>query len=296
MEYYASGKLLLFGEYLVLKGSGALAIPLKYGQKLSVEKNGTNLFNWTSSIDGNTWFSASFSGDLHLINSSDEKTANKLSLVLKAIKQEKPELFLSGLNFDIDADFPLDWGFGSSSTLVSCLAQWSALNPNTLLQKTFGGSGYDIACATANTPILYEREMQQSVPVYLFPKVTSKLLFVYSGKKQDSESEVRKFTSVDISSEQTELMNKIILSATKSTQIEAFEDEIIKSEALLSEILNTPSIKEAKFSDYPYQVKSLGAWGGDFFLATFRKGDEAREYFRNKGFAVQFNYNEVIKQ
>ena len=296
MEYYASGKLLLFGEYLVLRGSGALAIPLKYGQTLLVEKNGTNLFNGTSSIDGNTWFSASFSGDLQLVNSSDAKTASKLLLVLKTIKQEKPELFLSGLNFDIDADFPLDWGFGSSSTLVSCLAQWSALNPYSLLQKTFGGSGYDICCATATMPVLYEIELQQGVPVYLFPKITSKLLFVYSGKKQESESEVKKFTTLKIFSEQTELMNKIILSAIKSTQIEVFEDEIIKSEALLSEILNTPSIKEAKFSDYPYQIKSLGAWGGDFFMATFRKENEAREYFRNKGFPVQFNYNEVIRK
>jgi mevalonate kinase len=296
MEYYASGKLLLFGEYLVLNGSGALAIPLKYGQKLSVEKNGTSLFNWISSVDGNTWFSASFSGDLQLVNSSDEKTANKLLLLLNVIKETKPELFLTGFNFHIDANFPLDWGLGSSSTLVSCLAQWSACDPYLLLEKTFGGSGYDLACAAATKPILYEKTLHQSVPVYLFPKVTSKLLFVYSGRKQDSESEVRKFTSMDISSEQIELMNKIVLSAIKSTQIEAFEDEIIKSEALLSEILKTPTIKEEKFSDYPYQIKSLGAWGGDFFMATYRKESEAREYFRDLGFSVQFNYKSIIKQ
>ena len=36
-KYHAHGKLLLTGEYLVLKGAMALAIPLNEGQTLSVE-------------------------------------------------------------------------------------------------------------------------------------------------------------------------------------------------------------------------------------------------------------------
>ena len=41
MNYYSCGKLLITGEYLVLKGAKGLAIPTKYGQKLSVKKNCT---------------------------------------------------------------------------------------------------------------------------------------------------------------------------------------------------------------------------------------------------------------
>ena len=39
MNYYSCGKLLITAEYLVLKGAKGLAIPTKYGQKLSVKKN-----------------------------------------------------------------------------------------------------------------------------------------------------------------------------------------------------------------------------------------------------------------
>mgnify|MGYP007000047733 len=37
MNYYSCGKLLITAEYLVLKGAKGLAIPTKYGQKLSVK-------------------------------------------------------------------------------------------------------------------------------------------------------------------------------------------------------------------------------------------------------------------
>jgi mevalonate kinase len=49
MNYYASGKLLIFGEYLVLKGAKCLAIPLRYGQKLSVEKSNQDNILWENS-------------------------------------------------------------------------------------------------------------------------------------------------------------------------------------------------------------------------------------------------------
>ena len=39
MDYYSCGKLLITAEYLVLKGAKGLAIPTKYGQKLSIKKN-----------------------------------------------------------------------------------------------------------------------------------------------------------------------------------------------------------------------------------------------------------------
>ena len=38
MEFYSNGKLLLTGEYLVLDGANAFAVPTKFGQNLIVEK------------------------------------------------------------------------------------------------------------------------------------------------------------------------------------------------------------------------------------------------------------------
>ena len=37
----------------------------------------------------------------------------------------------------------------TSSTLIANLAKWSNVDPYILLSETFGGSGYDIACASA---------------------------------------------------------------------------------------------------------------------------------------------------
>ncbi|MEO8823605.1 MAG: GYDIA family GHMP kinase [Ginsengibacter sp.] len=296
MNYFASGKLLLFGEYLVLKGSGCLAIPLKYGQKMQVENSDQNNFNWVSKIDEKVWFSCAFSKDLEIIETPDFVKADTLMTLLKIIKEEKPSLFQTGQNFQTQLDFPLEWGWGSSSTLISLLSQWSKIDPYLLLKSSLGGSGYDIACATANTPIIYDMESHETIPVYLFPKITSKLLFVYSGKKQISEKEVKQFSPLKISTDKVEKMKSIIILAAKATQIDVFEDATEESENLLSPILNSPTLKEKYFADYPFAIKSLGAWGGDFFMATFRKENDARSYFAGKGYSVLFNYNEIIKK
>jgi len=294
MDHYASGKLMLFGEYLVLRGSECLAIPLRFGQRLRTSVNEIHVYNWTSTVNGEIVFSASFSNKLETEITTDEKKAATIQLILKAIKDEKHDLFNEGFNFHIDSEFPLEWGFGSSSTLITCLAQWSEIDAFLLLEKTLGGSGYDIACAKASSPIIYKKG-EQPVPVYLFPKVTSKLLFVYSGKKQQTGNEVKNFNSIQLNDDAIEKMTSIVYNSIKSTQIETFEDCINESEALLSSILNRKPLKEASFQNYPYSIKSLGAWGGDFFLATFRKEAEAREYFKNLGYEIQFTYSEIVK-
>lgn len=296
MDYYASGKLLLFGEYLVLKGSESLAIPLSYGQKMLVKNSGENFFNWTSKVNESVWFSCHFSPNFEIIETTDPGKAGLLRKLLKFIDTQKPALFQTRSDFQTQMDFRLEWGFGSSSTLISLLAQWSETDPYLLLKNSFGGSGYDVACANAATPIIYDMESHQTVPVYLFPKIISKLLFVYSGKKQSSEEEVNQFNSLKISPEHVKKMREIIVTAVKSTQIDTFENAMDESEKLLSKILGMPSLKEEKFTDYPFSIKSLGAWGGDFFMAVYRKESEARNYFLEKGYSVMFNYNELIKK
>ena len=73
------------------------------------------------------------------------------------------------------------------------------------------------------------------------------------------------------------------------------EKWVVESENLISGILKSPAIKENKFKNYPFTLKSLGAWGGDFFMATFRDEKEARNSFSNLGYSIQFNYSQLIK-
>lgn len=295
-EYHASGKLLLFGEYLVLKGGKALALPLKYGQKMSVIPHKSGEFNWVSTVQEVEWFAALFSQELQLISTSDQKVAASLLLLLQRIQGENPALFSNGWNIRMEADFPLEWGFGTSSTLISLLAQWSKTDPYELLKNSFGGSGYDVACATAHSPIIFEKENHTVQEIELEESVTSNLLFVYSGKKQKSKKEVLRFENIEVSERQITEMNKIILSAIGCKEIKDFELLIDQSEEMLAQILALEPIKNSTFSDYGCSIKSLGAWGGDFFMASFRNENKAREYFSSRGYGVQFTYDQIIKK
>jgi mevalonate kinase len=46
--FYSNGKLLITGEYLVLDGAKALALPTKFGQNLTVEEGANQEISWTS--------------------------------------------------------------------------------------------------------------------------------------------------------------------------------------------------------------------------------------------------------
>ncbi|MFN5366863.1 MAG: hypothetical protein ACK5CH_15765 [Bacteroidota bacterium] len=61
-ETRASGKLLLTGEYFVLDGATALALPVRYGQRLEVSPTRpSGLFAWNSRDEhGNPWFSVEY--------------------------------------------------------------------------------------------------------------------------------------------------------------------------------------------------------------------------------------------
>ncbi|MEO6813993.1 MAG: hypothetical protein ABI172_08690, partial [Ginsengibacter sp.] len=244
MFYSASGKLLLFGEYLVLKGSECLAIPLRYGQRMRVESTQNNFIKWTSKVEDEVWFSSSFSKDLVSYNNATDLPKTEILLnLLKLIKSKKPDLFREGISFRIFADYPLEWGLGSSSTLISLLAQWCGIDPYFLLEKSFGGSGYDIACCSANSPIIYRIKDNQAAPISLSPEITSKLLFVYSKEKQSSADEVKRFKALRITEEDIYKMDKIVSSAAKSEHISDFERLVIESENLISGILGYPAIK-----------------------------------------------------
>ncbi|NQU86677.1 MAG: hypothetical protein HQ541_13035 [Mariniphaga sp.] len=55
-RFYSNGKLLLTGEYLVLNGAKALAIPLKVGQEMEIIYNDKNDgIYWENFYKGESW-------------------------------------------------------------------------------------------------------------------------------------------------------------------------------------------------------------------------------------------------
>ncbi len=60
-EFYSNGKLLITGEYLVLDGAKALAVPTKFGQNLIVKEGANQEIKWTSfDSDGSVWYEDTF--------------------------------------------------------------------------------------------------------------------------------------------------------------------------------------------------------------------------------------------
>jgi hypothetical protein len=80
------------------------------------------------------------------------------------------------------------------------------------------------------------------------------------------------------------------------TSLAEFEKAILEHEDIVAKCLNMPKVKDLYFSDYWGCVKSLGAWGGDFILATSEASEEdTRKYFTQKGYTTVFKLAEMIR-
>jgi hypothetical protein len=78
------GKLLLTGEYLIMKGAEGLALPVRPGQEISWKSSGQGrILEWVTRVNGEEWFNAVFRGeDYNVVFSSDRDKADFLSRIL----------------------------------------------------------------------------------------------------------------------------------------------------------------------------------------------------------------------
>lgn len=297
-KFHSNGKLLLTGEYVVLDGATALAIPTKYGQTLKVQISEKKGIHWKSFDEkGIIWYEEIFNlNDLEASN-PENNFSKTLSEILTQAKKINPSFLSNNEGFDISTklDFPRNWGLGTSSTLINNIAQWANVDAFELLKNSFGGSGYDIAAAKSDSPILYELKngMPKFRKIHLSWDFTDSLFFVHLNKKQNSKEGIARYKKalVDVIAIQriSDISNKLLMCYSLSD----FEKLMNAHEEIISEIINFLTIKDKLFSDYPHTIKSLGAWGGDFVLATGDVSD--MNYFRTKGFETIIPFTEMIK-
>jgi mevalonate kinase len=296
-KYYSHGKLLLTGEYMVLRGSDALAVPTKMGQSLKFESNDSKILKWESWDSKNQlWFNATLNlEDFCISNTNDSQIGISLVQILKAVRDLKSNFLREkGGTVKTHLEFDRYWGLGTSSTLISNLASWSEVDPYKLLQNSFGGSGYDIACATAKSPIVFRKKLfEPHVEICEFdPPFKSNLFFVYLNQKKNSREAIEAFKKQNIGEDQIAYASKLTRSVIKAHSLVEFEQILNEHEDFISKILSVVPVKEKLFSDFQGSIKSLGAWGGDFVLATGNK--HTPEYFKNKGFKVVMTYEEMV--
>jgi hypothetical protein len=164
---------------------------------------------------------------------------------------------------------------------------------------TFGGSGYDLACATANTPVFYHLEGEKPVvqPADFNPPFASQLFFIYQGKKQQSGKEVKNFNQrmqVYDYLDDVDAVSAISEALPNITTLNDFRRFIDVHEDILAHCLDREPVK-TQYPDFEGSLKSLGAWGGDFILAaTEWTHEQVTDYFKHKGLDTVFNYHDII--
>jgi mevalonate kinase len=306
-NYHGNGKLLLSGEYYVLDGALALALPTNVGQKLKVSYAASEhrVLHWKSyDNDGLLWFEAKF--DVDTFECLDNYVSQKSLLLQKILRMARllSKNFLKANQYvlvETYLEFPRLWGLGSSSTLIYNIAKWANVNAFELLFKTMGGSGYDIACANAEKAILYEKPKignPNATEVEFNPPFKDKIYFVYLGKKQSSSEGIDYYKS--LTQQKDELVAKLTAITHKFLTVQKLSefDELIREhETIIAQSLKMKRVKETQFADYWGEIKSLGAWGGDFILVTSEKSKtETQNYFLEKGLNVFLTYEEIIKE
>lgn len=311
--FYSHGKLLLTAEYVVLDGALALALPTKFGQSLSVEPIDEFKIKWKSLDEkGLVWFEEIYSipevaypflYDYTMFFNKESRFSDDAKTLLKILftvsklnldfykKHFEPE---TGFKVTTKLDFPKNWGLGTSSTLINNIANWAKVNAYELLEKTFGGSGYDIACAQHEKAITYQLLNNRIVNEVNFnPEFKDHLYFVYLNKKQNSREGIAHYkanakTNHQAISEITDITNQML--TCKS--LETFETLIEAHEGIISKLIKQQPIKTLYFNDFDGSIKSLGAWGGDFILVTSKSNPT--NYFKEKRLDTVIPFSDMV--
>lgn len=280
--FASRGKVMITGEYLTLLGARAFAWPTRKQQHLSVSplhgKKG--IIEWVAKDHhGVMWFSALFDIEETVTyrQASDELVARKLANILTKAMEMGGRSALKDHAWAVETkiEWPNEWGLGSSSTLIVNISSWLGVNPFKLQEATIGGSGYDIACALSNEPIVYEKKSQ--IMAGKVPK--SKLMLeycglAYSGNKANTSNAVShfmdKFSGKDLTSK-IDLINRLTYKVLEASRIEIIIQAFRIHEETIGYLLDREPVGALKYSDFDGIVKSCGAWGGDFVLFTGRQ-------------------------
>jgi len=300
--FHSNGKLLITGEYLVLDGALAMAVPTKYGQRLEVSLHEDfSGIRWEAKVLNQGWLQVNFGSRLfNIIHTNDQKLALHLKNILKkafeianvSVDNQK------GIRIRTNLDFDRNWGLGSSSTLLSNIGYWLDVNPHHLAKQTSNGSGVDVAAARSDTPIFYQLiDGEPKITAIDFkPLFKQNIYFIHLGKKQNSSQSVEHYRNNIVAKpaviDEVSVLSELI---SKTKSLFDFNKALAEHERIISSLLGKTRIKDQFFNDFDGEIKSLGAWGGDFVMATY-EGEEKglRQYFNNKGHHTILNYDDMV--
>jgi mevalonate kinase len=297
-NFFSKAKIILLGEYAVMHGAQAICLPLATGQKMTAIPADHSLIRWTWNYKKEDL--ADFSLDCHSLEVHKILIGNPEWVInlLRLIRLQNPGFLKQGFHLHFENYFPAQWGLGSSSATISSLCRYAGINPYLINYELTGGSGADIACTTQTKWFTYQKtasapDIWKIIQDYPFAENT---FFIYSGHKQATASHLKKIkfpeaTASSLCKEVNRLVNEFLV----ADDISKTEAIIKEHENLISETIQQPPVG-LQFPDFDGQIKSLGAWGGDFFMAISRSGySTVKKYFQQKGYETVFSWNELVK-
>lgn len=289
---------MLTSEYVAVDGALVLAIPTKLGQELFYTEHDhqKSLIFWEAYHQNQLWLKATIDyKNWKILETNDSKASEFILKTLKNVQNLSETKVKSDTSYHIKTNlqFPSDFGLGSSSTLMANLAEWANIDPFILNEISLGGSGYDVAVAKEKSAVLYSRFPERVYETIDFqPNFKDELIFIHLNQKQDTREGISHYrskpTSTELINDYSALTKKIV----NSQNLEEFSELMTIHEQKLSDFLETPTVKEKYFQDCPSFVKSLGAWGGDFVLAS--KFGDYQDYFKQRGFSKIFSWKDLI--
>ena len=285
----------------MMHGSKALALPLMKGQTLEKrESENRQSFAWDAYTWDEPWFSARFDPhSLRILETSNQDMAERLQQMIRACIELMPDFQQDLFRWDAltRLDFSPEYGFGSSSTLTVLLAEWADVNPLELHFMVSEGSGYDVACALAEGPILYR--LRDQSPHYqhisFHPPFRDHLYFAWLGKKQPTATHLEWISGTPGPSHETiRQFSQLTMSMVEATTLSEFRLVMEEHEEALSQILGMEMVS-ARFDGLPGSVKSLGAWGGDFVMIASETDEESlKGYLGTRDIQVVYKYNDLV--
>ena len=123
--------------------------------------------------------------------------------------------------------------------MISLISQWTNANPYELLTKSFGGSGYDIACANNNQPILFRKNKNtpEVTPTTFRPSFSSDLYFVYLNQKQDSRIGIKHYNSIKKDKKEfIQKINNITEAILSCNDLTLFKNLVNEHEAIIAKM------------------------------------------------------------
>lgn len=296
---FSPGKLLLTSEYVVLDGALALAVPTKWGQEFFVEEisDEKNLVYWKALHQNQPWLNAVIDYEREIVVQTNiEDSAKFILKVLQTAKKLSKTKLQNNNAYSITTNlqFPADYGLGSSSTLMTNVAEWAGIDAFVLNDQCLGGSGYDIAIAQEKSTLLFQilNGERTFKTIDFNPVFKDELLFIHLNQKQNSREGIQLYRTKEKNPELIKEFSEITQQILDTTNLEEFSDLMTLHENKLSNLLGIKTVKEKYFENCPVFVKSLGAWGGDFIMTSKFPGFET--YFQGKGFNTIFTWNDLI--